>query len=70
MLYLDLFIMKYRNLGNSGLIISEISLGTWLTAGLGVEKEIAFDCMKSALDLGVNFIDTADMYNRDRKSVV
>lgn len=62
--------MKYRNLGNSGLIISEISLGTWLTAGLGVEKEIAFDCMKSALDLGVNFIDTADMYNRGESEIV
>ncbi len=56
--------MKYRNLGNSGLLISEISLGTWLTAGLGVEKQIAFDCMQTAMDLGVNFIDTADMYNR------
>ena len=62
--------MKYRKLGNSGLHISEISLGTWLTAGLGVEKQIAFDCMKSAMELGVNFIDTADMYNRGESEKV
>jgi aryl-alcohol dehydrogenase-like predicted oxidoreductase len=56
--------MKYRQLGNSGLHISEISFGTWLTVGLGVEKQTAFDCMRKAIELGVNFIDTADMYNK------
>jgi aryl-alcohol dehydrogenase-like predicted oxidoreductase len=56
--------MKYRQLGGSGLHISGISFGTWLTVGLGVEKQTAFDCMRTALELGVNFIDTADMYNR------
>lgn len=56
--------MKYRQLGNSGLRISEISFGTWLTVGMGVEKQTAFDCMRKALELGVNFIDTADIYNR------
>jgi aryl-alcohol dehydrogenase-like predicted oxidoreductase len=56
--------MKYRQLGSSGLHISEISFGTWLTVGLGLEKQTAFDCMRRAMELGVNFIDTADMYNR------
>lgn len=55
--------MKYRKLGNSGLHLSEVSFGTWLTVGYAVQKNIAFDCMKKALELGVNFIDTADMYN-------
>lgn len=56
--------MNYRQLGNSGLHISEISFGTWLTVGLGVEKQTAFDCMRKAMELGVNFIDTADVYNK------
>lgn len=56
--------MKYRQLGNSGLHISEISFGTWLTVGLALEKQTAFDCMRKAIELGVNFIDTADMYNK------
>ena len=56
--------MNYRQLGNSGLHISEISLGTWLTLGMGIEKQTAFDCLNKAIELGVNFIDTADMYNR------
>ncbi len=62
--------MNYRKLGNSGLSISEISFGTWLTVGFGVEKQIAFDCMKKALELGVNFIDTADIYNRGESEKV
>jgi aryl-alcohol dehydrogenase-like predicted oxidoreductase len=56
--------MKYRQLGASGLNISEISLGSWLTYGMGVEKQVAFDCMSRAIELGVNFIDTADIYNK------
>jgi len=62
--------MKYRQLGKSGLHISEISLGTWLTVGMGVEKKIAFDCMHKAIELGVNFIDTADIYNRGESEKV
>ena len=62
--------MNYRQLGNSGLHISEISLGTWLTVGMGIEKQTAFDCMHKAIELGVNFIDTADMYNRGESEKV
>jgi len=56
--------MQYRQLGDSGLRISSVSLGTWLTFGTHVEKETAIACFDKALELGVNFIDTADMYNR------
>lgn len=56
--------MKYRKIGNSGLLISEMSIGTWLTTGMGISKEIAFACFDKAIDAGINFIDTADMYNR------
>lgn len=62
--------MIYRQLGNSGLHISEISLGTWLTVGMGVDKHTAFDCMQKAIELGVNFIDTADIYNRGESEKV
>jgi len=54
--------MRTRKLGNSGLVISEISLGSWLTYGGGVERARAEACLRRALDLGVNFIDTANVY--------
>ncbi|MFW9982292.1 MAG: aldo/keto reductase, partial [Candidatus Thorarchaeota archaeon] len=44
--------MKYRKVGKSGLKVSEISLGSWLTYGGSVENEIAKKCMATALDLG------------------
>ncbi len=56
--------MKYRKIGNSGLLVSEMSIGTWLTTGMGISKETAFACFDKAIDSGINFIDTADMYNR------
>ncbi len=56
--------MKYRKLGSSDLEVSEISLGTWLTTGVGIEKEIAIACIDRAFDLGINFIDTANAYGR------
>jgi aryl-alcohol dehydrogenase-like predicted oxidoreductase len=54
--------MRYRKLGSSGVEISEISLGSWLTYGGGVERSQAEACLRKALDLGVNFIDTANVY--------
>ncbi|MFO0584264.1 MAG: aldo/keto reductase family protein [Anaeromyxobacter sp.] len=54
--------MRTRKLGNSGLTISEISLGSWLTYGGGVERAKAEACLRRALELGVNFIDTANVY--------
>jgi 1-deoxyxylulose-5-phosphate synthase len=56
--------MQYRKLGNSDLNIAEISLGSWLTYGAGVEKEKAIACVRTALDIGINFIDTANIYGR------
>jgi len=56
--------MKYRKLGASDLVVSEISLGSWLTYGLGVEAEAARACLARAFDVGINFIDTANAYGR------
>jgi 1-deoxyxylulose-5-phosphate synthase len=56
--------MKYRKLGNSDLQVSEISLGSWLTFGVGVETDRAVACVNRALELGINFIDTANAYGR------
>jgi aryl-alcohol dehydrogenase-like predicted oxidoreductase len=56
--------MKYRKLGDSDLEVSEISLGSWLTYGVGVEAEKARACLDEALAQGINFIDTANIYGR------
>ncbi|MEI9992885.1 MAG: aldo/keto reductase family protein [Rhizomicrobium sp.] len=56
--------MKYRKLGASDLTVSEISLGSWLTYGVGVEKDSALACLNRAFELGINFIDTANVYGR------
>jgi voltage-dependent potassium channel beta subunit len=54
--------MKYRRLGNSGLKISEIGLGSWLTYGKAVTDNTAHDCIHKAYELGINFFDTANAY--------
>lgn len=54
--------MRYRALGNSGLKLSAIGLGSWLTFGNTVERETARACILRAWELGVNFIDTANVY--------
>jgi aryl-alcohol dehydrogenase-like predicted oxidoreductase len=56
--------MEYRQLGNSDLRVSEISLGSWLTYGVGVERDRAEACVRRAFDAGINFIDTANVYGR------
>lgn len=56
--------MNYRQLGSSDLRVSEISLGSWLTYGLGVEADKARACLDAAFDVGINFIDTANVYGR------
>jgi aryl-alcohol dehydrogenase-like predicted oxidoreductase len=56
--------MKYRKLGASDLEVSEISLGSWLTFGVGVEAEKARSCLEEAFAQGINFIDTANVYGR------
>jgi len=56
--------MKYRRLGDSDLEVSEISLGSWLTYGVGVEADQARACLDTAFEQGINFIDTANVYGR------
>jgi len=56
--------MRYRRLGSSDLDISEISLGSWLTYGGGVARERAEACVAKAFEVGINFIDTANVYAR------
>ncbi|HEY5723418.1 MAG TPA: aldo/keto reductase family protein [Allosphingosinicella sp.] len=56
--------MRYRRLGSSDLEVSEISLGSWLTYGVGVEQDRARACVDKAFDLGINLIDTANVYGR------
>jgi aryl-alcohol dehydrogenase-like predicted oxidoreductase len=56
--------MRYRQLGASDLQVSEISLGSWLTYGVGVDRDRARACVDKAFELGINFIDTANVYGR------
>jgi voltage-dependent potassium channel beta subunit len=63
--------MKFRNLGSSGLKISEIAYGNWLTHGSQVEEEQALACVRQALDEGITTFDTADVYaNTKAESVL
>ena len=56
--------MRYRRLGASGARVSEVALGSWLTFGGSVDQETATRSTRRALELGVNFVDTADVYAR------
>lgn len=56
--------MQYRQLGDSDLKVSDISLGSWLTYGVGVDTSAAKACVDAAFDAGINFIDTANVYGR------
>jgi voltage-dependent potassium channel beta subunit len=56
--------MEYRHLGNSGLKVSEISLGSWLTYGRTVDRESTRSIIRRAYELGINLFDTANVYHR------
>lgn len=56
--------MRYRSVGKSGLKVSEIGLGSWLTYGGYVDETTAMDCIRKAYELGINFFDTANVYHR------
>ena len=62
--------MHYRRLGRSGLKVSEISFGTWITFGNQIEEQVANDLIHTAYDAGVNFFDTADVYANGRSEEV
>ena len=56
--------MEFRRLGSSDLIVSEIALGSWLTLGGGIDADAARAIVDRSFELGINFIDTANVYNR------
>ena len=56
--------MEFRRLGASDLVVSEISLGSWLTYAVGVERDRAEACVSKAFDVGINLFDTANAYGR------
>ena len=62
--------MQFRELGDSGIRVSEICLGSWLTYGVGVEADAARACVERAFDEGINFIDTANIYGRGTAETV
>ncbi|RKP13871.1 NADP-dependent oxidoreductase domain-containing protein [Piptocephalis cylindrospora] len=62
--------MEYRFLGNSGLKVSALSLGGWVTFGNQVDGNVTFECMKAAYDAGINFFDTAEVYADGQSEVV
>ncbi len=63
-------VMDFRYLGNSGLKISEITYGNWLTHGSQVENDTATECVKAALDAGITTFDTADVYANTKAETV
>jgi aryl-alcohol dehydrogenase-like predicted oxidoreductase len=62
--------MEYRHLGKSGLVISEIAYGNWVTHGSQVEEQAAAECVRAALDEGITTFDTADVYAGGRAEEV
>jgi aryl-alcohol dehydrogenase-like predicted oxidoreductase len=62
--------MEYRHLGRSGLMVSEIAYGNWITHGSQVEEEAAAACVRAALEVGITTFDTADVYAGTRAEVV
>ena len=62
--------MEFRKLGSSGLYVSELTYGNWITHGSQVEAETAINCVKAALDVGITTFDTADVYAGTRAESV
>jgi len=62
--------MQYRHLGSSGLQVSALSFGAWVTFGQQYGEDMAYDCMKAAYDAGVNFFDNAEAYAQGQAEVV
>ncbi|GAA3520947.1 aldo/keto reductase family protein [Actinocatenispora rupis] len=62
--------MEFRHLGKSGLVVSEISYGNWLTHGSQVEEDAALACVRAALEEGITTFDTADVYAGTRAETV
>lgn len=56
--------MKYRQLGKYGIKLSEIGIGSWLTYGMSISDKTASNCIKTAIEHGIIFFDTSDIYNK------
>jgi len=62
--------MEYRYLGRSGIQVSALSLGAWVTMGGQINEDISYECMKVAFDMGVNFFDNAESYAHGNAEIV
>lgn len=62
--------MEYRKLGSSGVQVSALSLGSWLTFGKQITDEVAEELMITAYENGVNFFDNAEIYARGQSEIV
>ncbi|MDQ6924591.1 MAG: aldo/keto reductase, partial [Pseudomonadota bacterium] len=62
--------MNYRRLGNSGLKLSELSFGSWVTYGAQLGDDAARECMAAAHDAGVNFFDNAEVYAKGKSEII
>ena len=62
--------MNYRRLGRSGLKVSELSFGSWVTYGNQLGERQARECMAAAYDAGVNFFDNAEVYAKGQSETI
>ncbi len=62
--------MEYRYLGSSGLKVSALSLGAWVTYGGQVGEQVAQECMTAAFEAGVNFFDNTEAYASGKAEIV
>jgi aryl-alcohol dehydrogenase-like predicted oxidoreductase len=62
--------MNYRRLGGSGLKVSELSFGSWVTYGNQMGTDVAAECMAAARDAGVNFFDNAEVYAKGESETI
>src|SRR5450759_3264212 len=62
--------MQYRRMGQAGLKLSELSLGSWVTFGAQISDPVAKQCMVAAYDAGVNFFDNAEGYAEGKSETV
>src|ERR1700747_454706 len=62
--------MNYRRLGASGLRVSELSMGSWVTYGNQVNEDLARECMAAAYAAGVNFFDNAEVYAKGKAETI
>lgn len=65
-----LLLMEYRRLGSSGMYVSEITYGNWITHGSQVEQDAAIKCVRTAFDVGITTFDTADVYAATKAETV